>query len=509
MASSIDFKEYHSDYKKLLKIKPLVDVRNNKSRLNQNVADVFISCIKSIGKKLSAIQINPKIDERIKSRAMAMRLALILEETIFINSCSNTNKINKLQRAIAQFELHKLKPETFYVFFKAYGYVAFVSGGISANYDVALDALRMAEEMFQHFEQNHRDPHQPTMDIYEPWQLFSKKSIMQPMADAFNQMSISYIHNLTLLSTIYERLEDKQGHLKTIHSILVRGQHFEHMKPLEWIMKLLETIPITIDMCQFHRARYYMEVADQVLKNNLIANKFVESEMAKCQNIQKQIAGQWLNFTLAIFQYSRAQIQSSSTRNRQPDKPSLRNNINNDELNNDAEVQGSYQFETITLEKFQFEFESMYIHSHSEAMNVSVKCIAKVKYLLEICDILAQPIDYVSYNYQLAALYAHLAFFATAVEDEFNYLKCRIDVFVQMLNTMNSMCPRVIGVLQKDILVDLNEFQIDLLQCNVTRISDTQSDAPENVDDGNGVRSDKGKLIKLLNEIRSLNKALL
>jgi hypothetical protein len=282
-----------------------------------------------------------------------------------------------------------------------------------------------------------------------------------------------------------------------VHAILVREQHFTGLSPLEWITKLLAAVPILIQQHYFKRVRYYLEVAVHVLKSNLIANKFSESDLVQSERVQMQIANTLIEYALALFQFSKG-INFNTGR-----KICIPGGSRFSELNSDEETHGCFRFETIKLKNIKPELLS-HVKNFAEAIDIFEHCLPMIKALLEKCDILADPMNFISLHYKLSEMYANIAMFAETAQDRFNYLKARVNDFNQMIDALNSVCPRVISVLQKDLFVDLIDVQIDLMESSFNQAL-ALTDTEENAD---GDNENVQELVKLLTNIRCFNKRL-
>lgn len=505
-----DFKELHSGYKKLLKIKPLIKIGIQKSYLKPHrIVDVHYTLVKSILKRIQIIQNNATIDESMKSRVIGMEIALILDETMFFNTQMKSNKLKKLKRTLDKFEKMAYKPEILYVFLNALSYAAQMSAVEAEqkpNFDSSIDWIKRAEMLFNYCEEIHQQDANGLI-LYDSNELFSKQFVMMPMADAFKQIESIHFRNLNLLATNYLQRHMSTAYLSIMQKILQRDQDMLvlGMKSLNWIQQLLKVIPITIELNRFQSARYYMEVAGQLLKNNLESNQFTMDEIQKCRTIHCEIAKIWVNYTLSIFQYS-----SKNGSNRKRPNDERKSMISADDTlscKDDDELEGNFHFDGIQLECNEHHLQSNCIRHHMQAQELFMHCMPMIKCLMEACDLTASPVEYIALNYQLFELYAQMTNFSEQTEAEMNYLQFRFDAFIEMFNKVRMQSPHIFSVLEKDFLIDLNEMQIDMVEFNFKRINALM---PTKIIDGPAGDADRATdpndVLDVLTRIRCLNK---
>lgn len=468
----VDFTEYYPDYKRLQKLKPLIEFGNQKSRPNSNLIDVYLSLLNSILSRLQSIQKCVKTDGKTKLRAAGMQLALILDDTIFTNTNGlrkTPTKLTKLENALEHFRLVQYEAEIFFVYLKAIQYIALFAARRLEKYEESIVWLQKGVTLFQNFEDNSKRCDKKSLCLYDESELYSKSNELMPMENSFKQCEIVFLDILELLATMYKQLNDNANYAQIVHDILSREQYFDRITPFDWVMKLLAIVPTLIEADNFTQSSYYLQTVDQILLKFLS-----ETDLIKCQAIENKLAKMWVAYTLHLLQYSKIQMSTINAAGEESTLPKTATNICESYSKNNA-IEGNQfnYFESVSINPLRN--QSISTVNNSEAKILFTHCLPMIKSLLNNCDIQTTPIEFIKYNYQIFELYELMAQFTLDDDEQFNYNKSRFDGITQMIDQMNAMCPSVIAHLKKELFIDVNEMQIDLLESNFKRIFSIQS----------------------------------
>lgn len=469
-------------YRRLNRIKKLVQLESNTLSISMEIFDVFSCRLHDLHNRIDLEYCMPNIGESDRLRLAAMKLALQYDHLESIIPCSGSAKrfsltiisaeVQKVENTLQSLSSIDSSSMIFLMYFKVLHLLAKINVEPLRNFSVAKHWLHTGERMYMELLSN-GDDH----TFYDCCELFSKSVTIKPSPTGFDTIDRLFHENSVLLEQINQSENNEIDYL-------IESFHAQQHTFL-WLGKCLAIIPHLLWQCEHKIAAYFLLIAHKLAKNDA--------------KVQSSIATNWMHYFTGIFNRSKEKLLKKCS-NDEIDEKSFAS------IGTSAMEQTTTMTETFTSQRplnnsfiphmphawgdgpsipeKTFNCFSSSIPLTAHELRLCVNAIESVddandllKFSMElvmklICDddTSHDPMDFIVHNYQMSDLLVISATLAIEPDQRFKFQMQRFQFLQKMIQWLESNCTPVFNALVTTFLSDLNEIMIHLYATNVERM---------------------------------------
>lgn len=478
MSDEVDtFHKIHNAFKRLQRLRGLVTLR---TKVNSDVFDVFSSYL---GDLLSMISNEHEICAQRSSpcrhRLAAMQLALHYEAaktTMAVIDTPKPSLLENLENCLQKFEKDKLTDEMCFIYFRALNYLWFLyASRFSDAFATTRDYSTRVEEMYDSLQRSGKQ------NFHDTHNLFAKTVNMSTMTRGREEIDHLFAKNLQLLEVIYKG----SGDTDSLAKILQQQMKISHtnVPHWAWVQKIVPFVPLLIDESRLKEAATYLFVALKMILD-CPESDLKSDEMASVKRI---LAAEWMNYAFALLESSADFLRANFSEEELEPLMKFLPQPKCDEVksDNDAVPAQSSQFDQIgdTHATDSFGAAKLF-NSFKLSPQETTFCIQSIEdvdvgrqmFRYMICtiddfirstDVASMPMDYITYQYQVLDLLLILSVFEKDPSPRYTAQRARLERCDEMIEMLNDQCPKVIEIVNFQLLNDLNDILLDLYQCNL------------------------------------------
>lgn len=460
--SSDTFRTIHRLYRRLKRIKTLVEMPINSVALKLDIFGVFSSRISEMLSKVKAECTKPDITTADKVRLMAIQLALHIdhiESMIKTLASSSTNRLTvEIQRienglqSFAEFHSHELM---FLMYFKVLNLLAKINYDPLRNFTMSKHWLNEAERMYMDLMSTNTES-----NFYDNRELFGKSVILKPSPDGFDTVDTLFGENMRLFEEIIQNESNEIDQL-------VQAFYQDNSN---WLKQFLATLPRLRTENDLQSVAYLL----------LIARKLATRETDS--KVHSSIVTGWMHYFFSVFGRSKEKLLQQFS-DSDGEMVTFRKSFTTEHGSSykihdilDASISTAASKSTfncfssaLPLAQDELKLCVNFIDDIQLARNLLNYSIDMAKKLIRDHQISHDPMNFIVPNYQLLDLLSISTILTDDLDQCFHFQVQRFDVAKRMIDWMRESCPKVYRALDAAILSDLNEILIDLYAVNVQR----------------------------------------
>lgn len=490
MSSFKTFRTIHRLYKRINRIKTLVQMQSSCLSSSVDIFEVFSSRMKELQCKVESDYANIEFSECEKVRLAAIQLALHfdhLEAMMPTSSSINarfsptiiTVEVQKVENCVQSFDSIRSHVMMFLMYFKVIHLLAKVNYDPLKNLSVAKHWLNTAERMYMELLSNNGE-----QNFYDCHELFSKSVKLKPSPDGFDTVDRLFNKNMKLLDEIQKKESNEINHL-------IESYNTQQDTSI-WLGKLLSIIPQLLNESEFKIVAYLLLIAQKVAadKND--------------SKVRSSIATNWMHYFFGVFDQSKEKLLKKFTENemvmfRKGFSTLKISSRKTNAVGNGSKSTFNCFSSSIPLASDELRLCVNLIESVEKAKDLLSYSMGLVKKLIRDTDSSHDPMDFIVHNYQMSDLLSISTILADIPDECFNFQVQRFQFLLKMIKWLKKFYPLILGALMTTFFNDINEVLLDLYSTNYERIV-------ANLEIGNGDKKNiQDKIQQKLIELHTLN----
>lgn len=460
--SSDTYRVIHRMFKRLNRIKALIQIQSSSLSTSVDIFEVFSSRLKELLMRVEKEYCDEEIPQLDKMRLAAIQLALHFEHLDSLSQSFSTQKVSsilinvevqKVENRIRFFESIASNDVTFLSYFKLVNLLARINFDHLKNFNASKQWLKKAERMYMDLMASQGD-----QIFYDTLELFSKSCVLKATTDGLEIIDQLFGENMQMLEQI---LQNENSEV----NCLLQWLH-THQNTSIWLGKLLSIVPQLLDRNQYQIAAYFL----------LIAQKVATEKDADWQ-VQSSIATSWMHYFFGVFDRSCEHL----TKHFMPNQMMwLRKWLAEKRAGDKVHAAGDCPMaipsstfncfaDSIPLAEFERNLCTNQLDSRDAAQLLLDFSIEMADILIRDGDFRNDPMNFIVHNYQMSDLLAIAAILTNDPDASFDCLHKRFQYAERMVKWIENNCPMLFETLAPTFLSDLNEVLIDLFGVNFQR----------------------------------------
>lgn len=463
--SSDTFRVIHRLYKRLNRIKTLVEMQSSNLSTSVDVFEVFSAQLKELLFRVETESINDDYSQSDKLRLAAIQLSLHFDhlDSLVQSACNHkissvliSIEVQKMENRIQSFDAIASNDIIFLSYFKMLHLLARINYDYLKNFSVSKQWLKKAERLYLDVLSS-----QGEQTFYDNRELFSKSAVLKPSIEAFDIIDRLFSENVQLLELI---LQSEKSEINCLLQWLHTHQHTS-----VWLGKLLSIVPQLLDQNEFKIVAYFL----------LIARKVANEKDADWQ-VQSSMATSWMHYFFGVFDRSKESLLKSFPTNqlwRMLRESAVMKTAQRKRIHATGDCVTVIPRSTfncfansIPLTENELNLCANSLESVDVARNLLEFSVEMVNSLICDGDFRADPMNFIVHTYQMSDLMSISTILVNDPDECFHFQEKRFQYLQKMIKWIKKHCPMVFETLATTFLTDLNEILIDLYAANFGRI---------------------------------------